>query len=216
MTKRKRLLLNLKVKTIEDVLKGDSNYKPEWESLPYGGMENPKFGKVEHVVVCNENETPLYDQYIIHEKEGAVILPFERQSGIVRVGLITRNRHASGKNYVEVPRGFGIGSETTYETAIRELFEETGLKAKGNIIVLGRINPNNAFYKTDFPVAVVELDKIKAKSCPSTDPAEFINNIKAYRFSEIQKLQRDGLLECGITKAALFEFGCFMPEFYDH
>lgn len=43
---------------------------------------------------------------------------------------------------------------------------------------------------------------------------EKISRMVPHSFTEIQDLQRKGNFQCGVSSAALFQFGCYMPEFY--
>lgn len=177
-----------KVERLEDVLRKYPNFKPMWRHLvtemPEGiflvtGLENPKYGKVERVVVCKDDGTPLFDQYQIEEgpadeqgrrpySSGSVIVPYFQQD-TVYVGLLNRIRELvidpkTGKQgstiALELPRGFAKLAESHEDTAIRELGEETSKVAK-KLVKLGRVNPNTAFYVTPgVPIFAAEVDPI--------------------------------------------------------
>lgn len=199
----------LQVKSLEKVLAEKPDFKRGWTG---DGMANPKFGSVTPVVVCKETGEPIYDQYVIEEVPGSIIIPYDACTRAIRVGLITSERHVPGKVVIEAPRGFGEKGETPLQTAYRELFEETGLSADQNsVMVLGKINPNSAFYKTSISVVAIRFNKLEEIANPGQNKdIERIRKIKPYTFEDIRKLN----LECGLTQAALFEFGCFKPEFY--
>ena len=209
--------------SLEQLLTTHPDYQQQWTPQPQGGLKNPKFGEVEPVVICKEDGTPLFDQYWIKEQPGAIILPYEIRyfekgtTMLVRVGLITQERPIPGGLFIEVPRGFGHPEETALKTAYRELLEETGLASgEGSIQLLGRINPNPSFYKTDIPLLAVCFDEIKAIANPGGDKIiEKIQKVAPYTFRNLRQLQGEGRLKCGLTKAALFEFGCFLPQFYN-
>ena len=126
----------LKVKPLEKVLEEHPEFKAQWNSNPNGGMKNPRFGSVDHVVVCREDETPIFDQYSITEQPGAVIVPWDDYAGMIRVGLITQERFIPGKIYIQAPMGFARANETELKASYRELLEETGLSAD-ELVVLG-------------------------------------------------------------------------------
>lgn len=163
------------IKRIADVLREKPDFKSGWNSieepLPDGrrivtGIENPRYGKVERVVVCKDDGTPLFDQYQISEgpadaqgrraySSGAVIVPYFVQDELF-VGLITRIREvvidpSTGQQgrYTsrELPRGFSSFGERPSDTAVRELGEETGKHVR-RLDYLGKVNPNTAFYVT--------------------------------------------------------------------
>ena len=204
----------LKVESLDDVVKTHPDFVPQWKTDRLGGMENPKFGKLSHVVVCKRDGTPLFDQYQIEEKPGAVIIPYEEHNKNIRVGLVSQERVIPGKYYVEVPRGFGEGDESLLETAYRELFEETGLVSK-DLRVIGKINPNTAFYATDIKVVAARFENLnRIKNPRSFSIVENIQKVETYSFKDIVKLMKSGRLDCGITQAALFKFGTYKPEFF--
>ncbi len=202
-----------------DVLKTHPFFTPGWGAIEDGGIENPNIARVSHVVICKDNGTPIYDQIMIEEKPGSIVLPYDTSTGRVRVGLVLQERPISGKYLIEVPRGFGNPDEDALQTAYRELFEETGLDessiASPLEIIGSRLNPNTTYWRTAPPIIVARFKRLEEISNPRGDRfAERIKNSKPYTFSDIQELQRRGKLECGITAAALFHFGSYTPDFY--
>jgi len=204
------------LRTIDEILKDYPNFKQQWHSSKNKLLKNPNFGELKHVVICDKKGKPLYDQYVIKEEKSAIIIPYEINKGIIKVGMITQTRKINGKTFTEIPRGVCEKNETELNAGIRELFEETGLKIKKEPLLLGRNNFNSSYYESDAQIIVIEFEKIKKNSKIKGDNFEDIKKFKTYTFSEIRELQKKGVLECGITKAALFEFGCFMPEFYNY
>jgi len=193
---------DLNIESIEDVKFEHPDFKLQWIGHQYGGMENPNFGKIEHIVACDVEGKPLFDQYIITENSGAIVIPWDEQNGNVRIGLVTQYRFVPAREYVEAVRGFGKENETATETAYRELFEETGLKA-GDVKIIGRINPNTAFYTTDIPVVAAKVSKIEElANCGGDGFVEKIKKVAPFDLSELWHLE----MECGLTTAAIFKF----------
>ena len=205
----------MKVRLLEDVLKAHPDFKPGWVERPYGGMENPKFGRLSHVVVCKDDGTPIYDQYMIEEQPGSIIVPYDEKDGIVRVGLVTQERPIPEREYAELPRGFGREDETALQTAYRELLEETGLKVSGeDIRLLGRINVNSSFYKTDIPIVAIKFYSLDEMGNPEGDKfAERLVKASPYNYNQIKDLIAIEKLECAMTQSALFRFISYKPEF---
>jgi len=205
----------MKVKLLEDVLKTHPDFKPGWIEKPYGGMENPKFGSLSHIVVCKDDGTPIYDQYMIEEQPGSIVVPYDKKDGITRVGLVTQERPVPKREYAELPRGFGREDETALQTAYRELLEETGLRvSKEGVRLLGRININSSFYKTDVPIIAIGFENLDEMGNPEGDKfAEKLIKAAPYDHDQIKDLIASEKLECAMTQAALFRFMVYKPEF---
>ena len=206
----------MKTRLLSEVLETHPGFygKVGWKPLELGGMENPRFGSLEHVAICDDAGNPLFDQYMITEAPGSIVLPYDTQNGIIRVGLITEERPVPGKDYVAAPRGFGNEDEDTLQAAYRELLEESGLKAE-SLEIIGRVNVNTAFYRTNIPIVAAPFDQLEAIQNPKGDGfAEKIKGSAPYSFSDIRQLQLEGRMECGLTLAALSTFGMHKPAFY--
>ena len=218
-----------KIRKLADVLRQNPAFKPGWshmeETMPDGtrlvtGVENPRFGKVERIVICRDDGTPLWDQYQIEEGpvnkdgkralwSGAVIAPFYEDNGLY-VGLIDRIRELiidpktgeQGKFMsIEFPRGISRPSEKQGETAVRELGEETSKVAK-KFYNIGKINPNTAFYVTDgVPVFAAEVDPA-IRSHLKPDSNEPILKCNFLPYSEARKKVLNQEVYCGWTLSA--------------
>lgn len=114
---------------------------------------------------------------------GSVTVPFIVINGEVYVGLVEENRPFSGGVVLNVPRGFLVPGETHFETAKRELEEETGYTPLDKRIVALEgepMNPNSTFFVTKtqdkgvkpFKVYVTN-EEVKLTS-DSSDPKERI------------------------------------------
>ena len=205
----------MKVRLLEDVLKTHPDFKPGWTEKPHGGMENPRFGRLSHIVICEDDGTPKYDQYMIEEKPGSIAIPYDEKKGIVRVGLVTQERAVPERNYTELPRGFGVGDETTLEIAYRENLEETGLRVSDEgVRLLGRININSTFYRTDVPIVAICFKDLDEMGDPEGDKfAENLLKATPYDYNQVKDLIAKEEIECSMTQAALFRFAIFKPEF---
>ncbi len=124
-----------------------------------------EFGKITQIAIV-ENDKVLWDQYMIEEKEGVIIVPYLAMHNNYYLGLIkhyreipsTSNNKKQGLDFWEFPRGFKEETDKTIEdTVIRELYEETSLSPK-SIERIGYLNPNTAFYKTSIAVFKVVVN----------------------------------------------------------
>lgn len=74
------------------------------------------------------------------KKPGAIALALRESPTGRHVALVRQWRYAQNASFWELPRGFGeLGDQNAASTAVRELFEETGLRAAsvshlGNVV----------------------------------------------------------------------------------
>ena len=111
----------------------------------------------------NKTETVLFDVNIVHRKGpagregdfveldfargGVTIIPyFVGKDGIARFVMERQYRHGSESVTLEFPAGLVEKGEDPYDAAVRELWEETGLKAE-KVTNLGTICQNSAYMK---------------------------------------------------------------------
>ena len=144
--------------------------------------ENTKFNVFfDHVLDQNGFEVPNYlvvspkqqTQYLV---SGVAILPIIDG----KVGLVKIFRPAIGTYCWEIPHGFVEASESSRDGALRELVEETGIKA-GGIKSLGYITP-------DAGVLAARVELFMAEQC---------------------RLAHDVDLEFGLTELRLFSLKDF-------
>lgn len=221
----------MKIRSLDEVLKDEPNFKPGWESRPDGGFENSRLkARVRRVVVCDNKGNPKWDQPQIEEIPGAIIVPYyvldyekKKKSKLQPtykmpfIGLISQTRPVvkdeDGEQgnvvSIEVPRGFGVKGETTKETAIRELGEETG-KVVTSLEYIGRINANTTFFTTPGEgIYSAEVDPMKVSSF-KPDANEKILKCEFHELSEVLKMIEEDKIFCGFTEAAIT---CFIAHY---
>lgn len=224
------------VRRLADVLKERSDFTPQWqvrtETLPSGqitftGLENPKIGKIERVVISKPDGTPIYDQYHIEEgpadkdgkrspAQGAIVVPWYIEGREVQVGLITAFRSAprdlvTGEKGImsrEIPRGIGGITEADTEIAKRQLGEETG-KVAIEVVRLGHINPNTAFYSTGSTAFALKVDPA-IKSALRPDSKEPIMRSAFEPYSAVRAMIGRDEIICGWSLSALAKFDVYM------
>ena len=114
-------------------------------------IAHPRFGRL-----CYGLTTRGYDGFHFHEAGGggAVILPYTWLGLVLHVALIKQHRSTQGGSVWNAPRGFRDPGESNHETAIRELWEETGYRAAESAVreLPGKpCNPNSTFFDTSGP-----------------------------------------------------------------
>ena len=211
--------LKYKLRPINEVLEEFPEYKQGWTyNEKTGEWSNPRFAEFRHVVICDQEGKPLWDQPQIEERPGAAILPYDIKDGKLRVGLIFQERPMPGQKYFEVPRGQLEPEDVDdpIKGAIRELEEETGIVVNPqDVAVLGINNANTTYFKNQFPIIVVrvpDLDNVQKKNLG--DEVENIEWVKPFSYDQLVNLAANGYLTDGITTSVLFHFGIYKPNFY--
>jgi len=186
-------------------------FKCGWTTTPYS-IANPKFGEAKRVAVCKDDGSPMYDQYQITEKPGAIAVPFYHSIGELNIGMIKIVRplvaNPAGEQgnvaSYELPRGFSFEGEPSTETIKREVGEETASVVKG-LRYIGQVNPNTAFYVNNIPLYAAEINP-DAVSRFKPDATEKILKSTFYSAKTIGEMVMRNDIFCGLSKAALMNF----------
>lgn len=188
---------------------------------------SPKFGEVEYFVVTDKDGNPQFDRPRYHEAPHIITVVWgKKKEEYVYIGLVLEARpHAipydssspySDVKFWGVPRGFLNAGETPEEAARREAGEESGAAVVLESKEAGYIYPNPTFCATFGPVIFlkVDLDRLEA-----IRPTRGEKIYKAQFFAEEQVKQMivrgkygDGLLEDGVSLAALMKFFAVSPS----
>ncbi len=213
----------MKVKKLLEFMEKNTEFIPSWKEYKGGGLYNPHFGSVERIVVCEDDDTPIFDQYQVVEKGGAIVVPYYFKDNNLKdvfIGLNTciravvadlKTGEQGNLKSIEVPRGFGIGDEEDSSVAIRELGEETQHVVK-KLDLIGYVNANTAYFKNygiSTFAALIDTDSL-GKFTP--DPNEKILSCSFYSVEEVKKMLNDNKIFCGLTKSALLDFLVFIKS----
>lgn len=206
----------MKIRSLTEIKAEDKNFAAGWQmDEKTGKLWNPRFGSVEQIVVCNDEGSPLYDQFQIIEKKGVIIVPYYYgPQNEIFIGLITCVRpivsdHETGVQgqvrSIEVPKGFSLDGETPSQTAVRELEEETGYAAQ-ELGLIGFVNPHTSYCK-NYGIPIYRALINKNLLCkPHPESEEMIQQCAFHPMEEILIMVRTGQIFCGLTKAALLNF----------
>ncbi len=213
----------MKVKKLLELMKENTKFIPSWKELKGGGLHNPHFGSVERIVVCEDDDTPIFDQYQVVEKGGAIIVPYyfkDNNPKNVFIGLNTciravvadlKTGEQGNLKSIEVPRGFGIGEEEDSKVAIRELGEETQQVVK-KLELIGYANANTAYFKNYGISTFAALIDTESLGKFTPDPNEKILNCNFYSVEEVEKMLNENKIFCALSKSALLDFFVFVKN----
>lgn len=220
----------MKVRRLDDVLRARDDgelrdFEPGWYPTADGGFENPKFGAIRHVVICDNDGSPLWDQPEISEYPGSIIIPcFLSTEEEYNLGLIKKNYAIieCSKTGVqgavistEFPRGFAIERDADPKETVKRVLSKETSDAVQNIHYLGSINPLTSHYRSqkanEVFAARVDPNKVfSASKRELSDQAkkEGILSSSYHSLKHVNSMVNSGEIFCGLTQAALAKFIC--------
>lgn len=205
----------MKLERLSSAQAAHPEFEPRWRPADRDILaENPEYGAILHVAVCDEQGRPVYDQPAWAEPVGAIVVPV-RQDGLLALVLRRRaipaaadetaahptedlSRH--GRVSIELPRGFGRPGEPLEETARRETEEETGHQVE-SITRIGECNANTGLFLNNIPIFEARLGARGVST--RFDEQEPIEGLVFLSLGETLDRVRRGEIVCALTQAAL-------------
>lgn len=195
----------------------DCGWSRRGDDIP---LAHDGFGAIHHVVVCDADGSPRWDQPLRAEPRGSVAVPVlpDGRLMLVRVfrpvlpapGAATPWEGAAwdamGAPSIEFPRGFGQPGETSEAIARREVREETGHRALRTDL-LGEVFANTTFDSS--PIAVVRVEVHDGGDELDGE----VDDVLLATAEEVSQWIGEGAIRCGITLAAwsLYTQGSRVP-----
>lgn len=165
------------------------------------GFASDGHGEARMVFACGDDGKPIWDQLLLKlsplgkdgarlESAGAVIVPYYKRLDAVYVGMFDKPMPIFGRTLTTVPMGFTKPKldKSIYDTAHRELVEETSLAAL-DLYDLGKVSVNAAFSVTRDHYFAAKVDPY-ARTHAEPDPNEEIRNFRFLRYP----VETDGLI----------------------
>lgn len=139
------------------------------------------------------------------KKYGVVTIPYDKNGNIY---MLHKSRNNIGK-YYELPRGFVEHKEDFQTGALRELLEETGMKA-GKITRLSKVQPDTGLLSNNVEIIALEVLEKDDNSYSHYDSVDNESNLVVkLNESQINNLLLNNEIICGYTMSALFLFKTF-------
>lgn len=159
--------------------------------------KNPWIEVVEDAVIRPDGKKGKYS--IVKRSPVNFIIALSPKKSIF---IIKEYRYPIKKNIIQLPAGTTDKGETYLSTAKKELFEETGIKAKNweklGKFFIGAGHENifaNVFLATNLDMSKFKKSRKKGN--------ELILNVAETSIVKIKKMILTGKIECGISLAAL-------------
>ncbi len=204
-----------------------------------GGLHNPMGFALTRIVHHHAEGDPLYDQPLLIENAGAIVLPvIDDRIGLIQVWRVNGPRLLeAGSDYIrrlqeenrwaelveglgswcwEAPRGLspeGVAGEDLLAHIIRtaklEAREEAGFEIS-NVSNPRMVNANTTFFAHAQYVVKATVNAIGDKS-PEDLEQGTIGQTKFFTLEELAELNETGEFVCGLTLSAMALFGLALP-----
>lgn len=138
--------------------------------------------------------------FLMVKKRGAVTVPYDKKGNIY---MLHKWRPNVG-SYYEVPRGF-VENDEAFETgALRELLEETGMKAT-KLDFLGNVQPDTGLMANSVKMYALLVEEEEDFAYYDCFDKELCKVVKVPQ-SDLNELIVDGKIICSYTLSSVFVF----------
>lgn len=161
------------------------------------------------VVKIRVDEVTLQDgsparREVIEHPGAVAVFPMDDEGNVI---LVRQFRYAVGEPVLELPAGKLEPGEDPYDSALRELEEETGLQPK-TVIPMGMCYSSPGILGERLYLYFAK-DLVQADSHP--DEGEFVEIVRM-PYGELMDLARQGEIKDGKTLAGLFKASLLLEE----
>lgn len=203
---KKKVILDAKAK--QKLLSQGNPIRLDWESNTNEGIiiRNKKLGvTLCHYAVLDENNNFKYDTFGIEERESNCISIVLNQKK--EICLLKEYRFMPGKYFLSCPRGFSESkNEKRLDCALREVKEEVGDFKIIEIVDLGDLYQNTTFFIRPIGVILIKLEINKKIETSKSQESEDIKGVEFFKPEEVQKMIKEGKIECLMTLGALSKY----------
>ena len=178
-----------------------------WKTLSTKPVYNNAWIKVEEHQVINPGGSPGIYGKVSFKNDAVGIIPIDAQGNTWLVG---QHRYTLNEWSWEIPMGGSPKKEAPEKTALRELEEATGLKAK-KITEILKLHPSNSI--TD-ELGYVYLATQLSEGMQLLEDTEQDMKIKKCHFDEALEMAQNGQITDAISVAGIFYLALNWKQFF--
>jgi 8-oxo-dGTP pyrophosphatase MutT (NUDIX family) len=155
-------------------------------------------GMAVRVDQCEIPNGNIFEPYVIETGNWVNVIAITKNREVV---LVKQYRHGVGKEMLEIPAGImDDDDESPFQTAQRELLEETGYTGK-KFIEVGKAYPNPATHNNlTYSFLALDVEKVGQQNLDETEEIE----ISLVPFDELVSMAKNGGLPQALHISALF------------
>lgn len=127
-----------------------------------------------------------HDFFVLESSDWINIIPLTAAGEVV---MIEQYRHGSEEVTLEIPGGMVDAGESPQAAAVREMLEETGYAATGEVVSLGKVRPNPAIHNNWIHTFLARDVSLRQK--PVIESTEH-TVVRLVALTDIPRLIRDG------------------------
>ena len=121
----------------------DANGDLSWRRQSSELIADCRVFRVRRDVSVSPHRGSEHDFFVLESSDWINIIPLTADDEVV---MIEQYRHGSREVTLEIPGGMVDAGESPQAAAAREMLEETGYAATGEVISLGKVRPNPAIH----------------------------------------------------------------------
>lgn len=160
-----------------------------WRRTTSKQLADCRVFQVRQDLSVNPRDGREHSFYVIEAADWINVIPLTPDNEVV---MIEQYRHGTEVVTLEIPGGMVDADETPRAAAARELFEETGYAASGDLIALGKTRPNPAIQNNWIHTFLAP--GVEFKSAPVFDGTEH-TVVRLVPLAEVPRLIADGTID---------------------
>jgi ADP-ribose pyrophosphatase len=138
---------------------------------------------------------------VVHDAQDSAVALLRDDRG--RYAFVRQHRNVIGEETLELPRGGSEPGEDCVACALREGWEETGIRGeRRNARLLGTILGNTSLAATRLGVVLVDVGRVAEDSLEPPHHWE-VDRVEFFSHAEAMELVRRGDLRCSLSISAL-------------